>query len=369
MLRSVFFVLLGISAANAGPRSFDGSFNRLDSDKDELLSPAELLRVTRNLDGGFEATTAVIHAWYDADDSGAIDLGEWQDGQSGDPTPPDLTGAASIELDANRNGKVSRAEFWRVIPKFVPGPVTRQWFAAQFPGGQVSGPAGSGTGSTVWGGGVSGGTLTIGSSSSWSLDLGGLDSFVGTITLAEVNLPQGGTSTPDTQSTSSGGGVTGSVDSNADATVLKGVSGGLPAVGSFPDLSNGSLPFDGANGTSLGGSGQIGGTTTVSGGVLQPGSGGSPLTSGWAIVDTLLVTSGGGSTLYVDSTLGNSADSGLKLSDLFFETSFTFGATGTPMNGSSWISDTTAVTHFTVLDWGNSTLDTPETPPAAPPLP
>lgn len=44
------------------------------------------------------------------------------------------------------------------------------------------------------------------------------------------------------------------------------------------------------------------------------------------------------------------------------------------MNGSGWISGSTADvflwdSQITVLGLGNSTLDTPETPPVAPPLP
>ena len=370
------FLLLGLSGANAAPQLVDRLFNRLDRDKDELLSETELLRATRLVTGNFKETTSAVHGWFDSDGNGVIDFGEWEDGCRGDTTPPDLTGAEAIELDANRNGKVSRAEFWRVIPKFVPGPVTRKWFAAQFPDSQVTGSTGSGSGSTVWGGGVSGATLTVGDPSSWTdLSLGNLGLSVGTVALAEGNLPQGGTSTLDTQSTSSGGELTGSVDSNADATVLTGVPGGLPAVGSFPDLGHGSLPVDGVNGTSLGGSGQISGTTTVSGGVLQPGSGGSPLTSAdWVIVDTLPLNPASGFTLCVGPTAGDAVGSGSTFSCWDYGKSFTFEATGTPMNGSGWISGSTedvflSNSQITVLGLGNSTLDTLEAPPLALPLP
>ncbi|MCW1884099.1 hypothetical protein OKA04_05115 [Luteolibacter flavescens] len=126
---------------NRATKAHIRAFERLDLDNDESLSPAELLKATASVKGSFTATNAVVHAWFDLDENGGIDLGEWLDGRTGNGNSeePSLSGDAAVELDKNGNEKVSRTEFSRVINRYVPAKITRTWFAAQFPGGQVTG--------------------------------------------------------------------------------------------------------------------------------------------------------------------------------------------------------------------------------------
>ena len=132
-----------IPAEAASNKGLVRQFDRLDRNNDEILSLEEVSKlVSGYCERSYGATCEVIFAWFDADENGEIDLGEWLDGKTeGHKDLPDFTGEASLELDFNRNRKVSRSEFEAIIAGFVSPSVTKAWFAAQFPSGIVSGCA------------------------------------------------------------------------------------------------------------------------------------------------------------------------------------------------------------------------------------
>ena len=189
-LNVIFLSLLASTGLHARPSSESVMFNRLDRNGDERISVREFRGISRVFHRGLTATVTAIYNWYDENQNGSIDLGEWFDGRrgSGNLGVPVLTGAIySNELDLNRDRIVSRNEFLRMVSLFVREDVARTWFSQQAASGNPVGPSTSlgGTG-TVGGsvrdasglgaplapgsspgrmGGVSGGSLMIGGSS------------------------------------------------------------------------------------------------------------------------------------------------------------------------------------------------------------
>lgn len=140
MLKVCVSLLLLSTLAGASESSVRAAvrhFGRLDRNSDDSLTLAEFSRAVPGASNPRRACPSVcasIFDWFDWEDDGAIDLGEWTDGKSDGPSnsTPVFAPEAWTELDLNRDGDISRGEFNRVFAGYLSPKVAGEWYAKYF---------------------------------------------------------------------------------------------------------------------------------------------------------------------------------------------------------------------------------------------
>lgn len=114
-------------------------FAKADTDKDELISPAEfsaLMKVLTKAKKSEAANVAELQEvadtffdWFDSDNDNAIDLAEWYLARTSSPGDAGLPVVETlVGIDLNGDETVKAGEFVKVLKELIPAKFAVAWF-------------------------------------------------------------------------------------------------------------------------------------------------------------------------------------------------------------------------------------------------